>query len=614
MHYYQIAILKRALEPLTYQSQQKLQIGSLLTTTLQNRQIKAVVIKEVQKPSFTCKELHPNIEYIFSSYQLKLAHFIATYYVSHLSKAFALMYPLHVNASTTYETFTCKETLSLSKKQKEVKKDLTKHTQTLLFGDTGSGKSEIYMSLMEDVLHKKQNIIFLMPEISLTPQMKKRLTHHFGSKVAIWHSKVTKKQKETILEDIKNGKVRIIAGARSALFLPLQDIGLIVVDEEHDDSYKSSSSPRYNAKDLSLMYGKIVGAQVVLGSATPSLTSFHKLPHVRLKGTFFQSKKHYIYENRHNEISQFMLDTIHKTLSQEKQTIVFVPTRANFKYLTCKDCGANFECPYCSISMSLHKRYNILRCHYCNFSTKIPNSCHVCGSSMIESSRIGTIEVAEQLQNYFLDKKVAVFDKDTVATQRQLNATLKRFNEKEIDILVGTQMLSKGHDYHDVGLSVIMGLDSALAMPDFRSREKTLSLALQIAGRSGRKGQGEVFLQTQNGEFFSEYIENYDKFLKDELLFREKLYPPYKKLLQFLISHKSEEVCKQVLDKTLTKINSLNLDAHIVGYGKSNITKIANKYRYHVLLRSTSAKTLLQIAFTCKDRFIEIDMDPLSFA
>lgn len=613
MHYYQTSILKRNLEPLTYQSEKELQIGSLVTTTLQNQDVQAVIIKKVEKPNFTCNAIKEVSKYYFSNHQLKLAQFIATYYVSSLGKALDIMYPLHLDASSSYKSFTCKETLALSKEQKRAKQELESKEQVLLFGDTGSGKSEIYMSIMEDILKQNKNIIFLMPEISLTPQMKKRLTHHFGSLVAIWHSKVTKKQKEGILSEIKNGEVRIIAGARSALFLPLQNVGLIVVDEEHDDSYKSSSTPRYNAKDLSLMYGKILNAKVLLGSATPSLTSYHKLPHVRVKGTFFQSQKYYIYENKHNEITPFMLETINKTLQNSKQIIVFVPTRANFKYLTCKECGTRFECPYCSISMSLHQKQNTLRCHYCNFATKIPHSCHKCGSTMIESSRIGTVEVAKQLQEVFLDKSIEVFDKDAISTQRKLNTILKRFNNKEIDILVGTQMLSKGHDYHDVGLSVIMGLDSSLALPDFRSREKTLALALQIAGRSGRKGEGAVFLQTQNGDFFHKYMQNYDNFLEDELLFREELYPPYQRLLQLLISHKNEEVCKKILDKSLAKIHALNLNANIVGSGKSNIEKIANKYRYHILLRSTSAKTLLQIAFTCKTSFLEADMDPLSF-
>lgn len=615
MSYYKLALLKRKLEPLTYLSEEVLPLGLLVDVIFQGKSTQAVVIEATQKPNFTCKEIENKTQLYFNEYQLKLAQFIATYYVSDLGKALGLFTPFTRGNQPDFKDFTLKNHLTLSSKQKSIKKTILQKEQVLLFGDTGSGKSEIYMSIMEDVLAKKQNIIFLMPEISLTPQMKKRLTQYFGDLVAIWHSKITKKQKNSILEDIKRGKVRIIAGARSALFLPLPDIGLIIVDEEHDDSYKSANSPRYNAKDLSLMYGKILQAKVILGSATPSLTSHFKLPIARLKETYFQTQKTFIYENANNEITPFLLETIAQTLEQNNQSIVFVPTRANFKYLTCKECGANIECPYCSISMSLHKNHNILRCHYCNFSTKIPQTCHVCGSSMIESRRIGTMEVADTLKTYFKNSSIEVFDKDTVTTTRKLNSILKAFNEKKIDILVGTQMLSKGHDYHNVALSVILGLDANLAIPDFRSLEKTLSLALQISGRSGRKGVGKVFIQTKNREFFEKYIENYDIFLQDELSCRHNLYPPYKKLLRLLITHKKESVCEEITQKAIQTIQSLNFSAQIIGYGKANIAKIANKYRYHILLRSNSAKVLLQIAFLCKKmQYIEADMDPLSFS
>jgi primosomal protein N' (replication factor Y) len=405
----------------------------------------------------------------------------------------------------------------------------------------------------------------------------------------------------------------VILGARSALFLPLYDTGLIIVDEEHDESYKSNSAPRYNARDTALMIGAKEDIKVVLGSATPSLAVTLKVPYFRLKGTFFNSSKEIIYENAHNELSDKLLHEIKTALAKNQQIIVFLPTRAHFKYITCKACGKNIECPYCSVAMSLHKNINALKCHYCNFTARIPKICPECGSETMEATRLGTAEVADRLREYFDGYRIEKFDKDEITTDTKLNKILKSFQAREIDILVGTQMLSKGHDYHSVGLSVVMGIDSLLAMNDFKAREKALSLAIQIAGRSGRKEKGTVFIQSKNCDFFRKYMEDYDSFLEYEKNAREGLYPPSRKLMRLLISHKNEAKAKEITDKAVRILENCE-GVEIVGAGVCDISKIALKYRYFVLLRSKNAKPLLSAAKLAQDQFIQVDMDPLNFS
>lgn len=613
MHYYQLSIIGSPLELLTYRHKDTLEINSVVYANLQNRLKQAVIIEKTSKPQFTCKDIQKSTEYFFSDTQMALAKFISTYYVSSLGEALALINPF-AKTKSARDILPLNNKITLSSEQQKAKGELNNYSQALLFGDTGSGKTEIYISLMQEAFEQNRSIIFLMPEISLTPQTKKRLVKHFGDKVALWHSKITKKRKTEILEKIANSEIKIIAGARSALFLPLSNIGLIVIDEEHDDSYKSSSRPRYNARDLALAYGKILNAKVILGSATPSVTSFKKLPTVRVKGTYFSSKKEFIFEKGLNEITPLMIELIANTLKAKKQVILFAPTRANYKYLTCKSCHEVIKCPYCSVAMSLHRYKNHLKCHYCNYTSTIPKYCPKCQGDMLRADRIGTAEIAKVLKEHFNKANIAIFDRDNITTQRKLNTLLKDFNDEKIDVLVGTQMLSKGHDYHNVTLSVILGIDNLLFQPDFKAREKSLALATQIAGRSGRKGEGKVYIQTNHKDFFANFITNYDNFLTDELPQRQNLYPPYMRLLKLQISNKNESTCINLVEKLVAKINALPLHVEIIGHGKSNIEKIANKYRYEILLRSTSSKSLIQTALTCKKPNIEIDMDPLSFS
>ena len=578
---------------------------------LRNRVVRGVVLDSVEEPSFACESIAQILPESFTQTYLEIFHFISQYYLCSLGEAAGLFTPVVTTEAVPDVTAACD--IALSARQQEAYRFIKSHDVSLLFGDTGSGKTEIYMKLLEDVISEGKSAIFLMPEISLTPQMQKRLKQKFGDLVAIWHSKITKKRKTEILAAIGSGAVKIVAGARSSLFVAMPDLGAIIVDEEHDDSYKASNRPRYHARDLAIYMGKKVGARVVLGSATPALTSYYKFPFFRLKETFFDTEKSITFLHEEEGISERILDALSETLAQNHQAIIFLPTRANYKYLTCMACGKFVECPFCAVGMSIHHERNALRCHYCNYMQRIPRECPACGSAALKSNRIGTAQVVAELSEKFPDKVFMKFDRDEVTTQTKLKKILKAFNDHEIDVLVGTQMLSKGHDYHDVRLAVIFGIDTILAQADFRARERAVSLLLQVAGRSGRKGEGKVLVQSANAEFFEHYIGDYERFLKDELAFREGLYPPFKKLMKFMIAHKNRQKALEILERLQGCLSSVE-DVEVVGFGEAPIARIAGKFRFQVLLRADSAKALLQVAHRCRQKDCEVDIDPVSFS
>ena len=620
MPYYKTAVLGSNLKPLLYFSQKKISNFSIVKIPLGKQSVKnAVVLGICDEPNFQndkkfeIKEILETTNLYFTPYQANLAEFIAYYYVCEIGMVFDIFTPCE---KVEQNSQICKfENLpNLTDKQQKAYEFASNNETSLIFGDTGSGKSEIYINLIAKTLKEGKQSLFLMPEIALTPQMEKRLKNYFGENIALWHSKIAPKKKSEILEKFIKGEIKLIAGARSALFLPFTNLGLIVVDEEHDDSYKSNQKPRYNARDLAIFIGKKLGIKVVLGSATPSLTTYAKQPNFRLKGTFFQSEKKFIYDICETVLSDTILSQISKSLNANRQAIVFLPTRANYKYIICQNCKTIQKCPFCAVAMSYHEKSNSLKCHYCGFSNFYKIPCAKCGGNLMEARKIGTSEIVKQLENKFPNAKIAKFDRDEITTQKKLENLLKDFNDAKIDILVGTQMLSKGHDYHNVDLAVIMGIDEQLSYADFRSREKTLALVMQVAGRAGRAGVGRVVLQTQQSDFFKAYIENYDEFLDDESAMREPLYPPFARLLRVLISHKNDGTAKDTTEKAVQILKTAP-NIQIVGYGKAGIEYIASKYRYEILLRSNLPKALISAANLVRDLpNLEIDMDPINFS
>ena len=614
MNYYELAILKSPLQNLTYESEEIIENGSLVEVILAKRKNSnlAVVIKKVDKPDFKCSTILSIKDEFYTDFMLEIADFVSKYYICSMGFALSLFQAFNKNIVYENSSIDYKKEINLSSFQQEAKDFLDSKKQALLFAKTGAGKTEIYIKTIKEILKQGKQAVFLMPEISLTPQMEKRLKEVFDSSVAIWHSKVTAKRKKEILNKLQNGDIKLIAGARSALFLPYSNLGLIIVDEEHDNSYKSDTTPRYNAKDLAIFIAKKFDLRLILGSATPSINSFYKIPYFELDKTFYETKKSYIFENSSQNISNKTLELIKKSIENKNQTIVFLPTRANFKHQICFDCGKSVECPFCSVSMSLHKNDLALKCHYCGFAQKIPEFCPSCKTGIVGNHRVGTAEIEELLKNEFPNSIIKRFDKDSVNSEKSLKKILDEFNENKIDVLVGTQMLSKGHDYHNVKLAVVLGMDSLLNMSSYKARENALSLLLQISGRSGRNGFGEVVIETKNEEFFKYYLEesNYKEFLNSELEFRKDLYPPFVKLARVVLSSTNGLKIKEELNEIVKDLKN-NKDIEVVGFGECAIFRIANKYRYEVVIRSKDVKALLNALHYLKSTNISIDMDTI---
>ncbi|MCE7217023.1 primosomal protein N' [Campylobacter coli] len=611
MRYYELAVFGFYLQNLTFHSKEEIPALREVIIDLKNKKnLRALVLKECQKPEFQTKEIKEITSFSLSCVQFELAKFISYYYSSKLGFVLGLF--------STYQTYTCdlikiENEPKLSQKQKEALEFIKANPTSLLFADTGSGKTEIYICLIKQYLEQGKQVLLLMPEISLTPQMQKRLEVYFKDKFFLWHSKISKKKKQENLERFRKGEALLVAGARSALFLPFVNLGLVIVDEEHDNSYKASNQPYINARDLTLFLSSKFDIKVLLGSATPSLTSFYKQKSFRLKGTFFESKKHFLYDENELGVTPMLLGELQKSLENQKQAIIFLPTKANFRQIVCKDCGQTIKCPFCSIAMSLHKKRNVLKCHYCNYTSLIEQNCPSCQGAMLEARKMGTAELQELLQEALPLARIAKFDSDEITSIRKLNAVLKDFNENKIDILIGTSMLAKGHDYHSVDLSVILGLDEYLFRPNFKASEETLALAMQVAGRAGRKGEGRVLLQTKNRNFFERYIEDYDSFLQDELENRKDLYPPFKRLLRIVIEDKEQKQAQNLCQKLVDQISG-TLKVEIIGYGACSIEMLKGQYRFYILLRSDFYKVLIKIQeYALNFKNVSVDIDPIDF-
>ncbi len=627
MKYYEIVLLRSSAPSLTYASAHTLPAGTIVTVPLKTTAKDAVVVSQVNKPEFETAEILSVTDRYYSPEQMAIAKFVSEYYFSSFSEAISLFIPYAVGANPCVRPLNGKEIQispsiqgqthrsapTLSDIQQTAYTQLLQKDKALLFGVTGSGKTEIFISLMFKMLKEGKTSIFLMPEISLTPQMEKRLKAYFGDAVAMWHSKITKKKKTQILEGIENGSIRIIAGARSALFVPLRDLGLIIVDEEHDDSYKAMTRPRYHARDVALLMGQKLGAKVVLASATPSTGSYHKLDVVKLDHPYIQTRKRYRFVSGEG-LTPTITQAVEANYASGNQSLVFLPTRGNFKYLNCPSCGTTHKCPFCSVGMALHRKGRHLKCHYCNYTEPIRESCPTCGYAPLSSERMGTVEAIELLEEAIPGLRIEQFDKDSITTATKLKQALKRFESGESQVLLGTQMLSKGHDYANITLSVILGLDYISGLADYRARERAMSLLFQIAGRSGRAKEAEVIVQTGDPEFYRPYLGDYEEFLTEELTFLKAAgYPPFTSLARILIAHKDEAKAAKITLDTVTQLQTFDA-IEIIGHGKAPIERIADKYRFVILLRSPNRVPLLKSLHAVDRREIEIDMDPVEFS
>lgn len=478
----------------------------------------------------------------------------------------------------------------------------------LLHGITGSGKTQVYIELAKIALEQNKSVLILVPEISLTPQITSRFYNNFGDLVTVLHSRMSAGERFDSWRRIHKGKSKIVVGARSALFAPIYKLGLIVVDEEHDASYKQQDMmPKYNARDSAVVLGSIHNCPVVLGSATPSVESRYnaeirkyklltlphriddaKLPTITLVNVNVERKK----GRMDNIFSRTLLDKIDDRLKKNEGVIILQNRRGFSTQIYCEDCGEIEMCENCSVPMVFHINKNTIQCHYCGLEKPVPNACTHCGSINIKYFGTGTERVEDELQFYFPNARISRIDSDSITRKAYLSNLLLSFGKGEIDILVGTQMVSKGLDFSRVTLVGVISAETTLWLPDFRADERTFQLLTQVAGRAGRsKIAGEVIIQTQNEKHFAlqKVLQNdYDGFYRREIVDRERMgYPPFTRLALIETKDKSEQKAKGAAIDFRKSLKKFEKQLKISEPTTALIYKLKGFYRYHILIKSS---------------------------
>ena len=500
---------------------------------------------------------------------------------------------------------------ALSEKQQEafegIKQSFEKHAVTLLHGITSSGKTEIYIKLIEEFIATGKQVLLLLPEIALTTQLIARFSAYFGNKVAAFHSKYNNNERVETWNQVLQAseKAQVIVGARSALFLPFQNLGLIVVDEEHEQNYKQQDpAPRYHARDAAIVLASYTGAKVLLGSATPGLESYmnvtaNKYGYVELKERFgkvlppeillIDLKDKYKRKQMTGHFSDTMTEEIAETMANGKQVILFQNRRGFSPWVECMTCGHVPQCPQCDVSLTYYKYKNQLRCHYCAYHIANPTHCHKCHSTDISAKGFGTEQIEQELKILFPEKNSWRMDQDTTRGKHGYEKIIDSFKNKEIDILVGTQMLAKGLHFDNVGLVGILNADNMLYQPDFRAFERAYQMMVQVAGRAGRRDErGKVLIQTYNPlhNVIRQVTENdYIGMFKEQLYERHNFkYPPYFRMVRITLKHKDYEKLK---DGAMWLYNVLvqNLNIPVLGPEEPAISRIRNEYIRTIMVK-----------------------------
>lgn len=505
------------------------------------------------------------------------------------------------------------ETFSLNPDQKNAVEELNSYINenifkpVLLFGVTGSGKTQVYIETLIEVRKRGRNAIVLVPEIALTPQTVSRFKAHFGDDIAVLHSRMSNGERYDSWRRIRDDKVHIVIGPRSAIFAPLKNIGLIVVDEEQESSYKQKDqNPRYHARDVALVRGKMNNTIVILGSATPGIGSFYNasirkykiikmprrvenlpLPHVTIIDMREEWRK---YKGKPSTIfSHALIEKIAEKITLHEQVILLQNRRGFSTFILCKDCGHVERCINCNITLTYHIHEHRLKCHYCDYTKAAPDVCPKCGSSQIIFKGTGTQRVEEEIKFHFPTARVVRMDMDTTSRKGAHDRILKSFHDREYDILLGTQMVAKGLDFPSVTLVGVISADTTLQLPDFRASERTFQLLTQVAGRSGRKSQqGEVIIQTfspQNHSLVFAKKHDYLRFYAKEIQERQELaYPPFSRLIVIEFREKDENKVKMVADLYGREFK-LKKYYQLLGPAPAPLSRLKDEYRYHIILK-----------------------------
>ena len=512
------------------------------------------------------------------------------------------------------------EPLQLTKEQSVAIKPILqtieekRHDVFLLYGITGSGKTEVYMQSIQKVLEEGREGIVLVPEISLTPQMVNRFKGRFGDEVAVLHSGLSIGEKYDEWRKIQRKEVRVAVGARSAIFAPFGNLGIIIIDEEHETSYKQEDNPRYHARDVAIERARTHNCSVILGSATPSLETFarakkgvyqlltlsKRMNDQSLPTVDIVDMREELREGNRTMFSRVLYDKLQDRLMKKEQTVLFLNKRGHSSFVMCRDCGYVIQCPNCDISLTYHRYQQQMKCHYCGYEAVVPTICPECTSEHIRYFGTGTQKVEEELGKIFPEARVIRMDVDTTSRKGSHEKLLTAFEEGKADILLGTQMIAKGLDFPNITLVGVLSADTMLHLPDFRSSEKTFQLLTQVSGRAGRHElAGEVVIQTYSPEHYSIELasqQDFDQFYQKEMMIRKiHQYPPFYYLALITVSHEELMKVVDVTEKISVTLSSrLSKGAHILGPVACPIPRINNKYRYQCIVKYKKEPKLTQ--------------------
>ncbi len=496
--------------------------------------------------------------------------------------------------------------------------DRSEYSTFLLFGVTGSGKTEIYLRCIQRALDQGKTAIMMVPEISLTPQTVSRFQNRFGDRVAILHSGLSQRERFLEWDKVQKEQVSIVVGARSSVFAPFKNPGVIVIDEEHDTSYKQDSSPRYHARDTAIVRARNENAVVILGSATPSIESLHNaetgkyrllslgkrvgerlLPVVRV----VDMNKEKDEKKNFSILSGTLRKALRERLDRKEQSFLFLNRRGTAHYVFCNECGFVFDCHRCSVTLTFHGQESTLRCHYCGHQARMPTACGECGGEVIRFTGFGTEKLEDMVRQMFPEARISRIDRDTTRGRSAFETMHKLMASREIDILIGTQMITKGHDFPHVTLVGVVNADLSLNIPDFRASERSFQLLTQVAGRAGRgEVPGMVIVQTMNPDHYVfDFVRDHDMegFFKRELSFRRKLnYPPFTRMAAIEVEAGCETLGRNALEKMKTTLRGLAVkrgDIEILGPSRAALYRIKNRFRWHIILRSNRWSSLTEV-------------------
>ena len=499
------------------------------------------------------------------------------------------------------------DTFELNEEQQNAFNNIvfSKEKLFLLKGVTGSGKTEVYMRLAKKMLEEEKSTLILVPEISLTPQMIERFKGRFGNSVAVFHSKLSQGERFDEWHRVSEGKVKLVVGARSAIFLPFKNLGLIVVDEEHEGTYKSEQNPKYHTREVAEYLSEISECKVVFASATPSVESYYygltdKYKLIELKNRVASKKmpkmkvidmRQELKNNNKSMFSRELYEKISLNLKDKNQSIIFLNRRGHSTFVSCRQCGYVYKCHHCDISMTYHNN-GYLICHYCGTAKKIDNNCPKCGSKYIKYFGAGTEKIEGEIKRLFPKARVLRMDVDTTRNKNSYEKIYNSFKNGEADILIGTQMITKGLDFPNVTLVGVIAADMSLNLPDYRSAERTFQLITQVGGRAGRGDkEGEVIVQTYTPEHYSiihSMNNDYEALFKEEIVMRKDFnYPPFGKIFLIHCSSKNEELLKNFMKELGNHLNKTleEYDLEMLGPCSSIISKIKENYRWQIVLK-----------------------------